>query len=177
MLVTATDDVTHHLPGLQPIREACGASAQTYWRKRSTASGGRRHRRTHKWRHGGRHMRTHRGKYGRRHVEEDIVGEMAEDILGKWTSILEEVHFWGTVTVGNPCQDSDTPRDYGCGWPTLGQGHPAGLQPVEEVMPEQTKQARREAQGSKKEGAAERSHQALTPTSCIACCLTEGPDP
>lgn len=176
MLVTAADDVAHHLPRIQPIRGACGASVQTYWRKRTIATGGRRHRRTHKWRLEGRHVRTHTGKYGRRHVEGDIVGDMAGDTLGKRTSMLQEVDLQGTVATGNPCQDRDTPRDYGYRWPTLRQGHPEGLQPMEEAMPEQTKQARKEVWGSKEEGAAGRSHQVLTPASCTACHLTKGPD-
>lgn len=45
---------------------------------------------------------------------------------------------------------------------------------MKEIVPEQTKQERKELQASKEEGAAGRSHQELTPASCTACRLTKG---
>lgn len=42
---------------------------------------------------------------------------------------------------------------------------------MKEIVPEQTKQARKEVQASKEEGAAGRRHQELTPASCTACRL------
>lgn len=45
---------------------------------------------------------------------------------------------------------------------------------MKEIMPKQTKQARKEVQASTKEGAAGRRHQVLTPGSCTACRLTKG---
>lgn len=158
------------------IRGECDTSAQTYRRKRANSCWGQEVQQDTQMETWGMPCEDTQKKIW----EEALLGTWQEPLLEGgppcWRRYISEgLQPWATHARTQTPQGTITMYNYG--WPTLGQGHSEGLQPLEEVVPEQTKQARKEVQESKKEGATGRRHQVLTPASCIACRLTEGPGP